>query len=48
MNRETIHLYDDHQGLNNTDFKAMSVQELFDLRHDLLELMNNMGELLKE
>ncbi len=48
MDQETIDLYDNFQELNNTVFKAMSIEELFDLRHDMLDLMNELGELLKE
>ncbi len=35
-------------GLNNTVFKTLSIQELFDLRNDILDLMNKLAELLKE
>ena len=48
MDQETINLYENYQGLNNTVFKTMSVQELFDLRHEMLDLMNKLNELLKE
>ncbi len=48
MNQETIDLHYSYQGLNNTVFKAMSIQELFNLRHYKLGLMNKLAELLKE
>ena len=48
MNRETIHLYDRLEGLNDSVLKTLGVQELFDLRHDMLALMDNLGELLRE
>ncbi len=48
MDQETNELYNSYTGLNNTVFKAMSIQELFDLRHDMLGLRDKLGELLKE
>ncbi len=48
MDRETIDLYIRYEGLNETDIQEMSIQELFDLRHDMLELMNKLGGLLKK
>jgi len=48
MDQETIDLYESFQELNNTVFKAMSIQELFDLRHYMLDLMNELGALLNE
>jgi len=48
MDQETINLYENYQELNNTVFKTMSIQELFDLRHEMLDLMNKLTELLKE
>ncbi len=48
MDQETVNLYESYQGLNNTVFKTMSIQELFDLRHDMLDLTNKLAELLKE
>ena len=43
-----MHLYDDNLGLTKSTLKAMSIEELFDLRHDMLDLINNLAELLKE
>jgi len=48
MDQETVSLYESYQGLNNTVFKTMSIQELFDLRHEMLDLMNKLTESLKE
>ncbi|UCE94627.1 MAG: hypothetical protein JSV73_04975 [Flavobacteriaceae bacterium] len=48
MRKESIHLYDNLQGLNNSVLKTMGIQELFDLRHDMLALMDNLSELLDE
>ena len=47
MDRETIDLYIRYEGLSDTEIQDMSIQELFDLRHDMLELMNKLGSLLK-
>lgn len=46
MDRETIDLYVRYEGMNDTVFKGMSIQELFELRHDMLELKNKLGSLL--
>ena len=46
MDREMIDLYTRYEGLNDADIQQMSIQELFDLRHDMLELMNKLGGLL--
>lgn len=43
-----MNLYDSCEGLNNTVFEEMSIQELFDVRHDMLNLMNKLGQLLSE
>lgn len=48
MDKETMNLYDSCEGLNNTVFEEMSIQELFDIRHDMLDLMNKLGQLLSE
>jgi len=48
MDRETTDLYNSYQGLNNNAIKSLSIQELFDLRHELLGHMNKLGELLKD
>jgi len=48
MDRETVNLYENYQELNNTVYKTMSIQELFDLRHEMLGLMNKLAELLKD
>ena len=48
MNKETIHLYDSLQELNDSVLKTLGIQELFDLRHDMLALLDNLGELLSE
>ena len=48
MDRETIDLYVRYEGMDDTVFKSMSIQELFDLRHDMLELKNKLGSLLKD
>ena len=48
MDQETVNLYESYQGLNNTVFKTMSIQELFDLRHEMLDLMNKLTESLKD
>jgi len=47
MDNKTIDLCVRYEALTDTDIKSMSVQELFDLRHDMLELMNKLGKLLK-
>lgn len=41
-------LYDSCEGLNNTVFQEMSIQELFDIRHDMLDLMDKLGQLLSK
>jgi hypothetical protein len=48
MNKETVHLYESLHGLNDAVLKTLGVQELFDLRHDMLALLDNLGELLNE
>ena len=47
MDRETIDLYIRYETLSDTDIQSMGIQELFDLRHEMLELMNKLGGLLK-
>ena len=46
MDRETIYLYSRYEALSDTDIQGMSIQELFDNRHGMLELLNKMGALL--
>lgn len=48
MRQETMNKYESYKELNNTVFKTMSIQELFDLRHEMLGLMNKLAELIKE
>ena len=48
MDRETINLYSRYEALSETDIQGMSIQELFDHRHSILELRNKLGELLNE
>ena len=48
MNKNTIHLYDNLQELNDNYLKTLGIQELFDLRHDMLALIEYLGELLSE
>lgn len=48
MDKETMDLYESCKGLNNTVIQEMSIQELFDIRHDMLDLMNTLGQLLSE
>jgi len=48
MDRENLDVYIKFKELNPSVFQGMSIQELFDLRHDLLELRNHLGELLNE
>ena len=46
MDRETINLYTRYEALSDSDIQSMSIQELFEYRHDMLELLNKMGALL--
>jgi len=48
MDKETTHLFNSYKELDHSDFIAMSIQELYDLRHDMLTLKDRLGELLKE
>jgi hypothetical protein len=48
MNREMIHLLASYENLNDTEIKRMSIQELFDLRHEMLALRDKLGVLLAE
>lgn len=48
MNRETKDVYCSYQGLTNNAIKSLSIQELFDLRHELMGHLNKLGELLKD
>ena len=46
MDRETINLYSRYEALCDSDFQGMSIQELFEHRHGMLELQNKFGALL--
>ena len=46
MDRETINLYSRYEALSETDIQGMSIQELFEYRHGMLELQNKLGALL--
>lgn len=48
MDKETMDLYDSCEELDNTVLQKMSIQELFDIRHDMLYLMNQLGQLIRE
>jgi len=48
MHKETRDLYDRYKEYNNCDFSSMSVQELFNLRHEMLDLLNKFDDLLSE
>lgn len=48
MNNETLQLYENLHGLNDSVIKTLGVQELFDLRHQMLALLDNLGELMNE
>ena len=48
MDQETINLVDRYCRLDNHVFKAMTIQELFDLRHDMLNLKHKLAELLDQ
>jgi len=48
MDRENIKLYIKCEALNDNVFKTMSIEELFDLRHDMLQLRNKIGTLLTD
>lgn len=48
MHKETIDLYDRYKEFNNRVFSTMSVQELFNLRHEMLDLLNKFEDLLSE
>ncbi|MCA0932455.1 hypothetical protein LCM02_08330 [Lutimonas saemankumensis] len=48
MDQETIHFYENLQSLNDSVLKTLGAQELFDLRHDMLALLDNLGELMSE
>ena len=48
MNHESTFLYNDTIGINDSLIDAMSIEELFDLRHDLLQLMHKLELLLKD
>jgi hypothetical protein len=46
MEREIANLWVRCENLNDAEIKRMSIQELFDLRHDLLTLKNKLEEFL--
>lgn len=46
MNKEMIHLLARFENLDDAEIKSMSIQELFDLRHDMLALRNKLEALL--
>lgn len=48
MDKETIYLYNSYKALDTSVFKTMSIEELFELRHDMLGLLSRLGELMKE
>ena len=48
MNREMIRLLATYENLNDAQIKSMSIQELFDLRHEMLALRDKLGVLLRE
>jgi hypothetical protein len=44
MDQETLDLYNTFKGLNSSVFQTMTIQELFELRHEMLELLNKLGD----
>ena len=48
MDRETINLYIRYETLSDTDIQSMSIQELFDHRHGLLQLQNKLEAMLNK
>lgn len=48
MDRETIDLYCEYEVLIDTEIKGLSVQELFDLRFEILRLKKIILEKLDE
>ncbi len=48
MRKETMDLYDRYKEFDNHDFSSMSIQELFNLRHEMLDLLNKFDDLLSE
>ena len=48
MRKETIDLYDRYKEFDNHVFSSMSIQELFNLRHEMLDLLNKLDDLLSE
>ncbi len=48
MNREMINLLVSFENLNDAQIKRMSIQELFDLRHEMLVLRDKLGILMAE
>jgi len=46
MDREINNLYSRYEALSDSDFQGMSIQELFEHRHGMLELQNKFGALL--
>lgn len=47
MDRKTIDLCIRYEALTETEIKSLNVEELFELRHDMLELMNKLANFLK-
>ena len=41
-------LYNRYKEFDNHVFSSMSIQELFDLRHEMLDLLNKLDDLLSE
>jgi hypothetical protein len=48
MNQEIMDLFDRYKEFNNHVFSSMSIQELFNLRHEMLDLLNKFEDLLTE
>ena len=48
MRKETLDLYDRYKGFDNHVFSSMSIEELFNLRHEMLDLLNKLDDLLTE
>ncbi len=48
MRKETLDLYDRYKEYNHHVFSSMSIQELFNLRHEMLDLLNKFDDLLSE
>ena len=48
MDTKTIDLCLQYEALTKDDIQGMNIEELFDVRHDMLELLNKLGNLLKK